>query len=73
MKGSFVVGDKDSSYFSSVAGDMRFEQSINKFSQEPSAHMVVEISGKVSVLPEFDIFFMKCLRCTIPQLPSEGQ
>ena len=61
MKGSFVVRDRESSYFSSVSGDLKLEQSINRFSQGPGGHVVVGSSGKVSVVAEFDILYHEIL------------
>ena len=61
MKGSFVIRDRENSYFSSVAADLKLEQTINRFSQGPGGHVVVGSSGKISVVAEFDILYHEML------------
>ena len=55
--GYFVVNDRDGAVFSSVSGDMKLEQTQNRFSQGPGGHVIVGKAGDVAAVAEFNILF----------------
>ena len=55
--GHFVVRDRANSFFSAVAGDMKLEQSINRFSNNPGAPVTIGSSGDDAALSEFHMLF----------------
>ena len=51
--GYFVVRDREGSKFSAVSGDLKLEQSVNRFSTGPGAPATVGKSGDEAALTEF--------------------
>ena len=62
--GYFVVRDRVGAYFSAVAGDLKLEQSINRFSNGPGAPATVGKSGDDIALTEFALLFHQILEIT---------
>ena len=60
--GYFVVRDRQQSYFSSVAGDLKLEQSINRFSKGMGGYVCVGSAGNVSAVAEFELLFHEILQ-----------
>ena len=60
----FVVRDRKNAFFSAVAGDMKLEQSINRFSKGPGGHVVVGSSGDAAAVAEFELLFHEILSIT---------
>ena len=58
--GYFFLNDRDGAKFSSGAGDMKLEQTQNRFSQGPGCHVVV---GKAAVA-EFNMLFYEAKSMT---------
>lgn len=62
--GYFVVRDRKNAFFSAVAGDMKLEQSINRFSKGPGGHVVVGSSGDAAAVAEFELLYHEILSIT---------
>ena len=60
-KGSFVVKDRAGTIFAGVAGNLKLEQSQNKFSTGPGGHVIVGSSGDAAVVAEFGLLFHEIL------------
>ncbi len=61
LRGFFVVRDRADAVFAAVSGDMKLEQSINRFSQGPGGHVIVGSSGDASIVAEFDLLYHEIL------------
>ena len=61
-QGYFVVRDNPSVYFSSVAGDLKLEQSINRFSKGQGGYVLAGASGDVSSVSEFELLFHEIIQ-----------
>lgn len=55
--GYFVVKDRDGSLFSAVSGDLKLEQSCNRFSSGPGAPATIGKSGDDAARTEFTLIF----------------
>ena len=62
VQGYFVVRDRQQAYFSSVAGDLKLEQSINRFSKGQGGYVCVGAAGDVSAVAEFELLFHEILQ-----------
>ena len=60
-QGYFVVRDRENAFFSAVAGDMKLEQSINRFSKGQGGYVCVGSSGDISTVSEFELLFHEVL------------
>jgi len=54
----FLVKDRAGAVFAGVAGDLKLEQSQNRFSQGPGGHVIVGSAGDASVVAEFALPFL---------------
>ena len=59
--GHFVVKDRTGVVFAGVAGDLKLEQSQNRFSQGPGGHVIVGSAGDADVVAEFGLLFHEIL------------
>lgn len=59
--GHFVVKDRIGAVFAAVAGDLKLEQSQNRFSQGPGGHVIVGSAGDAAVVAEFALLFHEIL------------
>ena len=59
--GHFVVKDRAGAMFAAVAGDMKLEQTQNRFSQGPGGLAVVGSSGDAAAVAEFGHLFHEIL------------
>lgn len=59
--GHFVVKDRIGAAFAAVAGDLKLEQSQNRFSQGPGGHVIVGSAGDAAVVAEFALLFHEIL------------
>ncbi len=59
--GQFVVKDRPGAVFAAVSGDMKLEQSQNRFSQGPGGHVIVGSAGDAAVVAEFGLLFHEIL------------
>ena len=64
--GQFVVKDRAGAMFAAVAGDMKLEQTQNRFSHDPGGHVIVGRSGDAAAVAEFGLLFQDIL--DIPNL-----
>ena len=62
--GYFVVKDREGSLFSAVSGDLKLEQSVNRFSSGPGAPATIGKSGVDAAMTEFTILFHEILSIT---------
>jgi len=58
---NFLVKDRAGAVFAGVAGDLKLEQSQNRFSQGPGGHVIVGSAGDASVVAEFALLFYEIL------------
>ena len=56
--------DRAGAVFAAVAGDMKLEQSHNRFSQGPGGHVIVGSSGNAAIVAEFGLLFHEILAIT---------
>ena len=59
--GQSVVKDRAGAMFAAVAGDMKLEQTQNRFSQGPGGHVIVGSSGDTAAVAEFGLLFHEIL------------
>ncbi len=59
--GYFVLKDQAGAVFAGVAGDLKLEQSPNRFSQGPGGHVIVGSAGDAAVVAEFGLLFHEIL------------
>ena len=57
----FVVKDRARAMFAAVAGDMKLEQTQNRFSQGPGGHLIVGSSGAAAAVAKFGLISMRSL------------
>ena len=62
--GYFVVRDREGSKFSAVSGDLKLEQSVNRFTTGPGAPATVGKPGDEAALTEFALLFHEILAIT---------
>ena len=63
--GHFVVKDRAGVVFAAVAGDMKLEQSQDRFSQGPGGNVMVEVLAMLRSWQNSGFFFMKYLQSQI--------
>ena len=56
--------DRENAYFSAVAGDIKLEQAINRFSKGKGGYVSVGSSGNISSVSEFELLFHEVLAIT---------